>query len=60
MKFCQIAMIVLYGMSLGVYLFKHGEPKEGNYNFWTELLAFAICMALLIKGGFFFVINGAE
>lgn len=53
MKFCQIAIIVLYGMALGVHLFKHGEPKEGKYNFWSALLSFAIYMILLTKGGFF-------
>lgn len=53
MKFCQIAIIVLYGMALGAHLFKHGEPKEGKYNFWSALLSFAIYMILLTKGGFF-------
>lgn len=53
MKFQQIAIIVLYGMALGAHLFKHGEPKEGKYNFWSALLSFAIYMALLTTGGFF-------
>ena len=53
MKFQQIAIIVLYGMALGAHLFKHGEPKEEKYNFWSALLSFAIYMALLTTGGFF-------
>ena len=53
MKFPQIAMLVLYGMSLGSHLFNHGKTYERKYNFCLALLSFAIYMTLLTKGGFF-------
>ena len=44
---------VLYIISLGMYAIKHGEPREGNYNFWAGLVATGINVALLKWGGFF-------
>ena len=53
MGFCQYAIIVLYAMSLGVSLSKHGEPKIGTYNFILSCIAIALEMSLLYFGGFF-------
>ena len=52
MRWPQIAVIVLYALSLGITLAKHGEPQS-PYNFWTSLLGVAIAVGLLIAGGLF-------
>lgn len=53
MKAPQIIMVVLIAMSLGIHLANHGEPKDGTYNFWLELISEAIMVSLLFWGGFF-------
>lgn len=49
----QIIMCILYITNLGIYAIQHGEPREGNYNFWVGLIATGINVALLKWGGFF-------
>ena len=49
----QIIYIVLMGISLGVALIKHGEPREHNYHFGLSLLGALISVGLLYWGGFF-------
>lgn len=49
----QIILIVLYAMSLGTELSKHGEPRTGNHSFWSALVACVIVGLLLVWGGFF-------
>jgi LPXTG-motif cell wall-anchored protein len=49
----QIILCVLYCLSLGVNLAKHGQPKTGKESFWTGLIAIIIVVTLLIWGGFF-------
>lgn len=49
-----IAIIVMYVLSLGVNLGKHGRPREGEYNFWSSLISTAIMITLIyqaIKAG---------
>jgi hypothetical protein len=48
----QICYIVIITLGLGISLAKHGEP-QGDYNFFTTLIAAAIQIGLLILGGFF-------
>ena len=48
-----IAIIVLYAMSLGIYLVKDGEPKEENYSFIAKLISTAIEIWLLYEAGLF-------
>lgn len=48
----QICYIVIITLGLGISLAKHGEP-QGDYNFFTALVAAAIQIGLLILGGFF-------
>ncbi len=48
-----IIFLMLYGMDIGIYLIKHGEPKEGRYNIWHELIALSINITLLYFAGFF-------
>lgn len=53
MGFCQWAVIVIYLLSLGISLAKHGEVKVKRESFWSDLVS-AIIMFLLLKfGGFF-------
>lgn len=49
----QIIVIILYGLSLGAMLVKHGEPKEGTYSFWSALFAVVILFGCFWWGGFF-------
>lgn len=50
-----IAIIVMNVLSLGIYLGKHGEPREGTYNFWIAVISVVITLTLTyfaIKAGF--------
>jgi hypothetical protein len=49
----QILYIILTLVNLLLNAHYHGEPKEGNHNFFIDLLGIAITYALLIWGGFF-------
>ena len=49
----QIIICILYVINLGIYAIKHGEPRDGDYNFWVGLIATGINVALLKWGGFF-------
>lgn len=51
MNIWSIVVIVLYTLSLGVTLAKHGQ--QSKYNFWASLLSFGIIMFCLYMGGFF-------
>ena len=53
MKAPQIIMIVLYALSLGTEITKHGKITEQKHNFWISLLGVAISVSILIWGGFF-------
>ena len=50
---CRVAIIVFYALSLGIYLAKDGQPKEGKYSFATGLLSVAIMGALMVGAGTF-------
>lgn len=49
----QVAMIVLFALSLWRNLEKHGEPRGGSYDFGAALVAVALEGGLLYWGGFF-------
>ncbi|MBY6965316.1 hypothetical protein [Clostridium botulinum] len=49
----QIILIILYCLSLGIAMSKHGQPKEDKYNFFYNLISTGIMIGLLIWGGFF-------
>lgn len=49
----QIVMIVLYAISIGITMQKHGKPKEGTESLWLSLFAVGINVAILYWGGFF-------
>ena len=53
MGFCQILMLCIFAMSLGLNLAKHGEPRTGKYSFWVSLISSAIELSVLYFGGFF-------
>lgn len=48
-----IILLVLQILELGIALAKHGEPKEGDYNFWAELIAVLILIVLYYHAGLF-------
>lgn len=49
----QITIIILSAIGLGIYIVKHGQPKNENYNVITHLISIAIVYTLLYAGGFF-------
>ena len=53
MKWPQVVMVGLLSMDMAIYLLKHGEQKQGKYNFWIACIANGMLVWLLIKGGFF-------
>ena len=53
MNIWSIVVIVLYTLSLGIELAKHGQKRTGEHNFWTGLLSIGIIMFCLYMGGFF-------
>ena len=53
MKAPQIITIIIYAISIGMHLAKHGKPQEGSYNFIIALVGTAIQFSLLWWGGFF-------
>ena len=48
-----IIILALIFIELGASLAKHGQPKEGKWNFWYTLLADGITVFLLWKAGLF-------
>ena len=48
----QIVFTVLYGLTIGMDLVKHGEPKTGEHNIWTTLISVGLSATLLAFGGF--------
>lgn len=53
MKLAIYIWLALVLMSLGITLARHGEPKEGYYNFWVDLIATIVSIGLLWIGGAF-------
>lgn len=49
----QIIYLLLTFLSLGYSIAKHGEPKTGQNNCITDLIATIIIFSLLYWGGFF-------
>lgn len=50
-----IGYLFLNAMGLGMNLVKHGESKDGEYNFWVSLITTIITVGIVvmaIKGGF--------
>ena len=44
-----IAVIIIYVLSLGITLGKHGKPQEGTHNFWVSLITVGIFVFLVYK-----------
>ena len=53
MNWPQITLIILYTLSLGISIERHGKNKTGRYNFWIDLIASIIVFTILYIGGFF-------
>lgn len=55
MNYYFIALILLYSMSLGINLARHGEKRDGTYNAVSSLIAATLVIGLCylaIKTGF--------
>lgn len=48
-----IVLAILYCMSLGVHLAKHGEDRTDKYNFWLTLFITILDWWLLYCAGLF-------
>lgn len=48
----QIVLIALWAIGFGLTCAKHGQPKTGNENAWTSVVAIAIVAGILWWGGF--------
>lgn len=49
----SIIILVIFAINLGINLAKHGEPKDGKYNFWAEIISTFIMLSLLYYAGTF-------
>ena len=49
----QIALVILYIISLILVATRHGKPKEGNENILYNIISTVIVFGILIWGGFF-------
>ena len=49
----QITWLVLVAIGLLLHANKHGQPRTGEYCFWSHLVGVAISIAILYCGGFF-------
>lgn len=49
----EIVYIAWMMLAVGISLAKHGEPRDGEYSFWSSLIGCVIQVFILYKGGFF-------
>lgn len=49
----QMIWISIVLISVGMEIAKHGEPKEGDHDAWSTIIAAVLLAALLYWGGFF-------
>ena len=49
----QLIYIALLMIGIGIDTAKHGEPKTGNHNCTSSIIAAILTIALLYWGGFF-------
>lgn len=47
----QVAIIVLYTLSVGLVWARHGMPRKGNHNVFMSLISCAIVAGILWWGG---------
>ena len=49
----QYFFVAYYIFSIGVNLAKHGEPREGKFNFYAIVIGVVVEFLILKAGGFF-------
>ena len=49
----QIILLVLLGIELLLTAYRHGQPKNTEYNIFCRLIDSALLLWILISGGFF-------
>lgn len=52
MTWPKVVMVVWIAFVVIINLMKHGEPREGTYNFIQGLLSMALLTWILAEGGF--------
>ena len=52
-KWWVILWIIGKAITLGIWLAKHGEHRDGKYNGWIALTTTAIAVVLAYYGGLF-------
>lgn len=50
---CTIIILCLFIVNLTINAIKHGEFREGKYNFWVELVSTIILLLLYWGAGLF-------
>ncbi|MEI2271864.1 hypothetical protein OHD16_06885 [Sphingobacterium sp. ML3W] len=53
MKAPEVILIIVWTLNVAISLSKHGEPKDGKYNFWIELISVFIAYFFLKWAGLF-------
>lgn len=49
----SIIILIIYAINLGITIAKNGDPKDGKYNFWVELISTCIMFTLMYCAGTF-------
>lgn len=49
----QLTWLTLFMLTAGIYMARHGKPREDFYNLWYFLVGSAINIWILYAGGFF-------
>lgn len=44
-----LAFVIVQMVSLGLYLGKHGQEKEGKYNFWAAAVSSTITVIIVYQ-----------
>jgi len=53
MKTPEIILIVIWSIGLLFTAYKHGKPRDSNYNIFASIVALSIHIALLVWAGLF-------
>ena len=49
----QLVYLAMSLMGMGLAMARHGQPKTGKNNFWSDIFITAIIFYILYSGGFF-------
>lgn len=49
----QIILCIVFSITVGIAIYKHGETKESKYNAYGEIATSLFWLLILAWGGFF-------